>query len=91
MTSYAGIEGVSATIRLTVNSESQEMLQKVLAPELTHRVSPRSFVKVDIANGEFLIRVKGRDLSSFRASITSIFRLLHVVIEMQRIVRDQSY
>jgi tRNA threonylcarbamoyladenosine modification (KEOPS) complex Pcc1 subunit len=91
LTTYAGIEEISAAIKLTVNHETQEILQLVLEPELTHRVSPRSSIKVDSINGKFRIRVKGRDLSSFRASVTSIFRLLHVVIEVQRIVHNHSY
>nr|MDO8135216.1 KEOPS complex subunit Pcc1 [Candidatus Njordarchaeum guaymaensis] len=90
MTRYAGIREIGAVIRLTVDPESQEMLQLVLKPELTQRVSPRSSVRVDGAGGKFQIRVKGRDLSSFRASVTSIFRLLNVIIEMQRIVGDES-
>nr|MDO8099808.1 KEOPS complex subunit Pcc1 [Candidatus Njordarchaeota archaeon] len=91
MTSYTGIREISAVIRLAVGPQTQEMLHVVLKPELTQRVSPRSSVKVDSIDNEFQVRVKGRDLSSFRASITSVFRLLNVIIEMQRIVRDKSH
>jgi len=91
LTGYSGIKEISAVIRLTVDPQTQEMLHVVLKPELTQRVSPRSSVKVDSVDNEFHVRVKGRDLSSFRASITSIFRLLNIIIELQSMVGDKSY
>jgi tRNA threonylcarbamoyladenosine modification (KEOPS) complex Pcc1 subunit len=81
-----GIKRISAVIRLDIDSESEKMLQLVLRPELIQQVSPRSSVKVESVDGKFQIRVKGRDLSSFKASVTSIFRLLNVIAEVQKIV-----
>ena len=91
MTRYTGIREIGAVIRLTADSESRKMLQLVLEPELTQHVSSRSLAKVEEADGKLRIRVKGRDLSSFRASVTSIFRLLNVIIEMQKIIGDKSH
>jgi tRNA threonylcarbamoyladenosine modification (KEOPS) complex Pcc1 subunit len=91
LTKYIGIREISGIIRLNADAETQEMLRVVLKPELTQRLSPRSSVEVDSVEGRLRIRVEGRDLSSFRASVTSIFRLLNVIIEMQKILGAKSY
>jgi tRNA threonylcarbamoyladenosine modification (KEOPS) complex Pcc1 subunit len=91
LTNRTGIKAFSAVITLEIDSQSEKMLRSVLTPELTQSVSPRSSVKIGSGNGKFQISVKGRDLSSFKASVTSIFRLLNVVTEMQKIVDGKPH
>jgi tRNA threonylcarbamoyladenosine modification (KEOPS) complex Pcc1 subunit len=91
VTNRTVIKAFSAVITLEIDSESEKMLRSVLAQELTQSVSSRSSVKIGSGNGKFQIIVKGRDLSSFKASVTSIFRLLNVVTEMQKIIDGKPH
>jgi len=77
-----GLEAISATIEIATEPRAQQVVLKVLKPELTQQVSSRSSVEMESVDHGVRIRVRGTDLSSLRASVNSIIRLLNLVFEL---------
>jgi tRNA threonylcarbamoyladenosine modification (KEOPS) complex Pcc1 subunit len=84
------IQPVRAIIRLDMGYDTQELVLAALKPEFVQQHPNRSSALIDGSHGELIIKVKARDLSSFRASLASILRLINVVVEMQRVVREKE-
>jgi tRNA threonylcarbamoyladenosine modification (KEOPS) complex Pcc1 subunit len=84
----SGIHAVRAIVKLYTEPETRELVLAVLKPEFAHQNPSRSAVKISSSTGGLDIKVKATDLSSFRASVTSILRLINVVFETQRIIKN---
>jgi tRNA threonylcarbamoyladenosine modification (KEOPS) complex Pcc1 subunit len=85
------LKAVRALIEIAVGPRVQDLVLKVLKPELAQKASSRSSVTIESFNQGLHINVKGTDLSSFRASLNSIMRLLNVIFGVLRtlsITRD---
>jgi tRNA threonylcarbamoyladenosine modification (KEOPS) complex Pcc1 subunit len=84
----SNMETISAVIEIIAEPEIKELVLNVLKPELAQQRFSRSSVTVDSFDRGLHIKVKGTDLSSFRASINSIMRLLSVISEMQKTISN---
>jgi tRNA threonylcarbamoyladenosine modification (KEOPS) complex Pcc1 subunit len=73
-------------IEIITEPDARHLLLEVLKPELTQRISSRSAVRLEGFDHGVRIVVRGTDLSSFRASVNSIMRLLNVVFGVLKIV-----
>jgi tRNA threonylcarbamoyladenosine modification (KEOPS) complex Pcc1 subunit len=83
---YSDLEAITATIEIVTGLEARHLVLEVMKPELTQRVSSRSSVGIESYDQGVRIVVKGTDLSSFRASVNSIMRLLSVVFGVLKTV-----
>jgi tRNA threonylcarbamoyladenosine modification (KEOPS) complex Pcc1 subunit len=84
------LAAISATIEIVTEPRAQLVVLEVLKPELAQQVSSRSSVEMESFDHGLRIRVRGTDLSSFRASINSIIRLLNLVFEVLRTVSNSK-
>jgi tRNA threonylcarbamoyladenosine modification (KEOPS) complex Pcc1 subunit len=80
---------IEATIELDSEASTRELMLAVLGPEFARRNGHRSTVNISPSTRGLKIRVKARDLSSFKASVTSTLRLLSVILETQRTIRKE--
>lgn len=90
MIKHPAIKAISAVIEIEAEPEIQKLIRSVLSPELSQSVSSRSSVSISSIDNRLDIRVEGRDLSSFRASATSILRLLSVIAEIHETIDNDS-
>ncbi|WXG42891.1 MAG: KEOPS complex subunit Pcc1 [Promethearchaeati archaeon SRVP18_Atabeyarchaeia-1] len=81
---------IRATLELETRTETQELVLAVMRPEFARQNSTRSNVVTKASSHGVIIKVKARDLSSFRSSVTSILRLISVILEMQKIIRNEA-
>jgi len=85
---YPDLEAITALIEVTTKPTIQHLVIDALKPELTRQVSSRSFVTMESFDRGVHISVRGTDLSSFRASVNSIMRLLNVVFGVLKSVSN---
>ncbi len=90
MDNSSNLETISAVIKIFAEPVTKELALSVLKPELTQQTLSRSSVMIDSFDRGLRIKVKGTDLSSFRASVNSIMRLLSVISEIQKIISNQK-
>jgi tRNA threonylcarbamoyladenosine modification (KEOPS) complex Pcc1 subunit len=88
MNNSSKVKTISAVIEIITEPETKELVLSVLKPELTQQNFSRSSVTIDSFDRGLHIKVRGTDLSSFRASVNSIMRLLNVISEMQKTISD---
>jgi tRNA threonylcarbamoyladenosine modification (KEOPS) complex Pcc1 subunit len=80
------MQTISAVIEIIAEPETKELALSVLKPELTRQNLSRSSVTIDSFDRGLHIKVRGTDLSSFRASVNSIMRLLNVIFQIQKTI-----
>jgi tRNA threonylcarbamoyladenosine modification (KEOPS) complex Pcc1 subunit len=83
------IRAIRGTIELETERDTQELVLVVLEPESAHRSGHRSRVTISPSTRGLKMKVKATDLSSFKASLTSTFRLISVILETQRTIREE--
>ena len=83
---HSDLKAISAMIEITAEKDLQELIVEVLSTDFVQRVSSRSFVSIERSGPGIRIIVRGRDLSSFRASLNSVMRLLGVMLGVLKAV-----
>jgi tRNA threonylcarbamoyladenosine modification (KEOPS) complex Pcc1 subunit len=85
---HSDLEAISALIEIIAEPRVQDLVLKILKPELIHQASVRSSVSMESFDRGVHISVRGTDLSSFRASVNSIMRLLNVIFGVLKTVSN---
>lgn len=91
MNKGSDLEAISATIEIATEPSAQRVVLEVMKPELMQQASSRSSVAMESFDRGVRIRIRGTDLSSFRASVNSITRLLNLIFEVLRTVSNSKH